>query len=172
VTRERGDLGAGSQVPYPHGLVVAGGEAKQQVNDYAGGSPVPSSVDLWGTCYNTNAPVEALETLLRKRPDPAAYADPFHRLEETVSEDSMRLHRALPQPKATMSYTYDLGATWRHQIVLEKVLDDHPLPHPECRTGQGDNPIEYYDPDDPADPVPFDGAAINELLNGLATAGY
>jgi hypothetical protein len=100
------------------------------------------------------------------------YADPFHRLEETASEDSMRLHQALPQPKATMSYTYDLGATWRHQIVLEKVLDEHPLPHPECLTGQGDNPIEYYDPDDPADPVPFDVAAINKLLNELATAGY
>jgi hypothetical protein len=56
----------------------------------------------------------------------------------------------------TMSYTYDLGATWRHQIVLEQVLGDHPLPQPECLTGQGDNPIEYYDPDDPADPVPFD----------------
>ena len=100
------------------------------------------------------------------------YADPFHRLEETASEDSMRLHQALPQPKATMSYTYDLGATWRHQIVLEKVLDDHPLPHPECLTGQGDNPIEYYDPDDPADPVHFDVAAINKLLNKLATEGY
>ncbi len=100
------------------------------------------------------------------------YADPFHQLEETASEDSMRLHQALPQPKATMSYTYDLGATWRHQIVLEKVLDDHPLPHPECLTGQGDNPIEYYDPDDPEDPVPFDVTAINKVLNKLATENH
>lgn len=100
------------------------------------------------------------------------YADPFHELEETASEDSMRLHQALPQPKASMSYTYDLGATWRHQIVLEKVLDDHPLPHPECLTGQGDNPIEYYDPDDPDDPVPFDVTAINKVLNELTTADY
>jgi hypothetical protein len=37
---------------------------------------------------------------------------------------------------------------------------------------QGDNPIEYYDPDDPADPVHFDVAAINKLLNKLATEGY
>jgi hypothetical protein len=100
------------------------------------------------------------------------YADPFHRLEETASEDSKRLHQALPQPKATMSYTYDLGATWRHQIVLEKILDEHSLPHPECLTGQGDNPIEYYDPDDPEDPVPFDVTAINEVLTKLATESY
>ncbi|MGH3621557.1 MAG: plasmid pRiA4b ORF-3 family protein, partial [Sciscionella sp.] len=97
------------------------------------------------------------------------YADPYHGLEETVPEYSMRLHQALSHPKATMSYTYDLGAGWRHEIVLEKVLREHPLPQPECLTGQGDNPIEHYDPDDPADPVPFDPAAINTLLHKLAT---
>jgi hypothetical protein len=97
------------------------------------------------------------------------YADPFHRLEETASEDSMPLYRALPRPTAKVSYTYDLGACWEHDIVLETVLDDHPLPHPECIAGQGDNPIEYYDPDDPEDPVPFDAAAINKRLRKLAT---
>lgn len=97
------------------------------------------------------------------------YADPFHGLEETVPEDLMRLHQALPRPRATLSYTYDLGARWRHEIVLEKILDEHPLPQPECLTGQGDNPIEYYDPDYPEDPVPFDAAAINKLLHKLAT---
>jgi len=97
------------------------------------------------------------------------YADPFHRLEETVPEHSIRLHQTLPHPTATMSYTYDLGANWRHEILLEKVLDQHPR-QPECVAGQGDNPIEYYDPEDPADPVPFDAEAINKVLRGLATA--
>jgi len=96
------------------------------------------------------------------------YADPYHGLEETVPEDSMRLHQALPHPKATMSYTYDLGASWRHEILLEKVLDEQ-VRQPECVAGRGDNPIEYYDPDDPADPVPFDAEAINKALRGLAT---
>jgi pRiA4b ORF-3-like protein len=100
------------------------------------------------------------------------YADPCHGLEETVPEDSMRLHQALSRPKATMSYTYDLGARWRHEIVLERVLDGHPLPQPECLTGQGDNPIEYYDPDDPEDAVPFDAEAINKLLHKLAAKRY
>lgn len=97
------------------------------------------------------------------------YANPCHGLEETVPEHTMRLHQALSHPKATMSYTYDLGASWKHEIMLEKIRTGHPLPHPECLTGHGDNPIEYYDPDDPADPVPFDAAAINELLHKLAT---
>lgn len=92
------------------------------------------------------------------------YADPYHPLEGTGSEDSVRLHQALPRPKATMDYTYDLGATWRHQIVLEKVLDEHALPHPRCVTGQGDNPIEYYDPDDPEEAIPLDVVAVNTLL--------
>jgi hypothetical protein len=42
----------------------------------------------------------------------------------------------------------------------------------ECLSGQGDNPIEYYDPDEQADPVPLDVAAINKRLNKLATADY
>lgn len=98
-----------------------------------------------------------------------SYADQFHRLEETVAEHTIRLHQALPHPKARISHTYDLGASWQHEILLEKVLDEHPEP-PECVAGQGDNPIEYYDPDDPTDPVPFNAEAINKRLRQLATA--
>jgi hypothetical protein len=95
------------------------------------------------------------------------YADPFHGLEETGAEDSVPLYRALPQRGARISHTYDLGASWEHEIVLEKVLDDHPLSYPECVTGKGDNPIEYYDPDDPAEPSPFDIEAVNKRLRKL-----
>src|SRR5437868_12109105 len=45
--------------------------AKPQVNSHTGGSPVPTVVDLGGTYYNTKPQVDALETLLRKLPDPA-----------------------------------------------------------------------------------------------------
>lgn len=100
------------------------------------------------------------------------YADPYHGLEETASEDSMPLYRVLPSPAAKMTHTYDLGACWRHEIVLEAVLDGHPLPHPECTAGLGDNPIEYYDPDDPQDPEPFDAAAVNNRLRKLTTSRH
>lgn len=95
------------------------------------------------------------------------YADPFHQLEETVPEDAMRLHRAFPRPKTAISYIYDLGATWRHEIVLEKVLEDHPMEPPKCIAGKGDNPVEYDDPDFPQDPVLFDADAINRRLRKL-----
>lgn len=96
------------------------------------------------------------------------YADPFHDLEETIPEYAMRLHQALPRPKATISQTYDLGACWQHEIMLEKVLNDHPLQRVECVAGEGGDPIEYYDPDDPEEPAPFDLAAINERLRKVA----
>lgn len=97
------------------------------------------------------------------------YADSFHGLEETVPEHTMRLHQALPHPKAAISHTYDLGASWKHEIALEKVLPERPLPQPEFVTGKGDNLIEYYDPDDPEEPVSFDAEAINKRLHKLAT---
>lgn len=65
-----------------------------------------------------------------------------------------------------MSYTYDLGGNWRHEILLEKVLHEH-LRQPQCVAGRDDNSIEYYDPEDPAAPVPFDTESIIKLLRGL-----
>lgn len=46
---------------------------------------------------------------------------------------------------------------------------DHPLPQPECVTGKRDNPIGYYDPEEPEDPLPFDAEAINTRLHKLTT---
>jgi hypothetical protein len=153
------------------------------------GSTVPVQqlkISLSGRCWRTvliaeNATLELLHRVIRAlfgwdddhlhlfTVGRRHYADPFHGLEETMPEFSMRLCRALPRPKATISYTYDLGAEWRHEIMLEKVLRDHPLPRPECVAGKGDHPIEYYDPDEPEDPVPFDAEAINKVLYKLAT---
>ncbi len=93
------------------------------------------------------------------------YADPFHGLEEAVPEYTMRLHRALPHPKATISHTYDLGARWQHEIMLEQILHEQDLPQAECVAGKGGDPIEYYDPEDPEEPAPFHAAAINERLH-------
>ncbi|HEY5855112.1 MAG TPA: plasmid pRiA4b ORF-3 family protein [Aldersonia sp.] len=96
------------------------------------------------------------------------YADPFHGLGDTLPEDTIRLHQALPRPKATISHEYDLGASWRHEILLEQTIDGHPG-HLECVGGKGADPIEYYDPDDPEDPAPFDADAIDRRLGELST---
>ncbi|SDH37874.1 pRiA4b ORF-3-like protein [Lentzea fradiae] len=100
------------------------------------------------------------------------YTDSFHNLDEMAPEDSIRLHQALPRPKATISHTYDFGSNRQHRIELEEVVDGHRLTHPECVGGRGDNPIEYYDPDDPEPAVPFDIEGVNERLKRLAEARH
>lgn len=92
-----------------------------------------------------------------------SYSDPFHRPDDCGDEFSRRLNRALPEPGSKITYVYDLGDCWTHEIALEAV---HPTgePHPLCTTGRGDNPIEHYHPDYPEDPTPFDQDAINKQL--------
>src|SRR6185437_5356523 len=50
---------------------------KPQVYSHAWGSPVPTFVDLGGTYYNTKPQLKALETLLRKLPDPTTPDPPL-----------------------------------------------------------------------------------------------
>ncbi|WP_433351991.1 plasmid pRiA4b ORF-3 family protein [Microtetraspora malaysiensis] len=91
------------------------------------------------------------------------YTDPFYPLENCGDEELCRLNRALPAPRTKLTYTYDLGDCWRHEIVLEKILDPE-LDVPICVDGHGDNPIEDYNPDYPEEPVPFDRNAVNRTL--------
>ncbi|WP_189241013.1 plasmid pRiA4b ORF-3 family protein [Planomonospora parontospora] len=93
------------------------------------------------------------------------YADPFHGLEECGDEYAYRVNRALPSPRSKVTYVYDLGDCWTHEILLEKVCEE--VDRPVCVGGRGDNPIEHYDPEYPEEPVPFDQDAVNERLAAL-----
>ena len=69
------------------------------------------SVDLGGTYYNTNTEVEALETLLRKLPDPTTPAPPpVDRLKPGRARqlDTSQI-QALIQGYTTGATTYELG---------------------------------------------------------------
>ncbi|MBG0814629.1 plasmid pRiA4b ORF-3 family protein [Planomonospora sp. ID82291] len=90
------------------------------------------------------------------------YADPFFGLEECGDEYACRVNRAMPSPRSKMTYVYDLGDCWTHEILLEKVCGE--VAHPVCAGGRGDNPIEHYDPEYPEEPVPFNQDAVNERL--------
>jgi hypothetical protein len=93
------------------------------------------------------------------------YSDPFWSLEETGDEFSTRIASVLPTPKRKIIYTYDLGAGWRHEIALEKVVDRGAgLDHPVCVAFGGDSPVEYPSEDDPEKPTPFDIVSVNRLL--------
>lgn len=92
------------------------------------------------------------------------YSDPFVGLEGAVDEDAVRVRDVLTSG-GTISYTYDLGACWEHEITLEQMLARDPgQDYPVCVAYKGDSPIEYWSEDEPEDPEPFDLADVNRKL--------
>ncbi|GAA1651354.1 hypothetical protein GCM10009828_095530 [Actinoplanes couchii] len=69
----------------------------------------------------------------------ARSADPDlgHRPEKPVT-----LKQVAPQAGARLLYRYDFGDDWRHQILVEKVLDRQDLPYPRCTGGRRAAPFE------------------------------
>jgi hypothetical protein len=90
-------------------------------------------------------------------------------------ENEITLAVAFRARKA-ISYTYDFGDDWRHEITLEKVVEPEPTTHPVCVDGRGDAPVEDCGGDGSAwitfdrtdDRVP-DGAGGRDRLSG---SGY
>jgi len=50
-------------------------------------------------------------------------ADPAFELEEAKSSKNATLQSVLPVPNSHISYEYDFGDGWEHQILLEKVVE-------------------------------------------------
>jgi hypothetical protein len=95
------------------------------------------------------------------------YSDPFMNLEQTGDEDAIRVRDATSSG-GKITYTYDLGEEWRHEITLEKTLARDPgQDYPVCVAFRGDSPVEYWSEDDPEEPEPFDLADVNRKLAGL-----
>jgi Plasmid pRiA4b ORF-3-like protein len=98
------------------------------------------------------------------------YSDPFVNLEGTAGEDAVRVRDVLTSG-GKISYTYDLGACWEHEIILEQTLARDPnQDYPVCVAYKGDSPVEYWSEDDPGEPVPFDMAEVNRELAALGEA--
>ncbi|MGO9219208.1 MAG: plasmid pRiA4b ORF-3 family protein, partial [Streptosporangiaceae bacterium] len=92
------------------------------------------------------------------------YSDPFVNLEGTADEGAVRVRDVLT-PGGNISYTYDLGACWEHEIALEQTLPrDRGQDYPVCVAYKGDSPAEYWSGDDPGEPEPFDLAEVNGKL--------
>jgi hypothetical protein len=95
------------------------------------------------------------------------YGDPFVDLEGTGDEAAVRVRDAVPAG-GKVTYTYDLGACWEHEITLERTLPrDHGQDYPVCVEFRGDPPVEYWSEDDPAEPEPFGLAEVNRKLAAL-----
>ena len=73
------------------------------------------------------------------------YSDPSFGLEETGEEEDVRVRDAF-RGKIKVGYEYDFGASWQHEITLQKVLPlDPTTTYPVCVAFQGESPEEYSD---------------------------
>jgi hypothetical protein len=103
----------------------------------------------------------------------ATYSDPSVPLEETRDEYAMRVLTALNAGGGKITYEYDFGAGWIHEIALQKTVPREPgADYPFCVKYSGDSPVEYpdYDSDEEQQPEPFDLEAVNHRLAALGTA--
>jgi hypothetical protein len=78
----------------------------------------------------------------------------------------------LRAPKDKMLYHYDFGASWKHDILLEKVLDTKEgQQYPFCTAGRQPAPEEYPDWDEErqeevsGNPQPFTVDGVNKILS-------
>jgi hypothetical protein len=57
--------------------------------------------------------------------------------------DSVTLQQVLTNQRDRLTYTYDFGDDWRHDITLEKILDPDPsVTYPRCTAGRRATPPE------------------------------
>lgn len=69
-------------------------------------------------------------------PDPDSWGD-------VRDEDEVTLAEALPRTKSKLVYEYDFGDSWKHVIVVEKILPPRASdPAPRCIAGQRAGPPE------------------------------
>jgi hypothetical protein len=82
-------------------------------------------------------------------------------------EDEITVAMALGRARKSISYVYDFGDSWQHEITLEKTLEPDPAStYPVCVNGRGDSPVENCGEDEPAW-IRFDQADVNTRLARL-----
>ncbi|MGH3922746.1 MAG: plasmid pRiA4b ORF-3 family protein, partial [Pseudonocardiaceae bacterium] len=95
------------------------------------------------------------------------YGDPFYS-PDLHDEETLRLSGAFTPSTRMITYLYDFGADWYHEVTCEKVFDlDVGATYPICITGSGDFPIEYWTEEDDQKSLPFDQDKINSRLARL-----
>ncbi|MFD6895321.1 plasmid pRiA4b ORF-3 family protein [Rhodococcus sp. NPDC060086] len=68
------------------------------------------------------------------------FADMFH---DVVAEETVAVATALPKVGAKLTYEYDFGDSWTHEIVVEAIGDVDPeAPRAVCTGGRGMAPAE------------------------------
>ena len=83
-----------------------------------------------------------------------------------------RILTALNAGGGKITYEYDLGAGWIHEIALQDKVPREPgASYPFCVKYSGDPPVECpdYDSDEEQQPEPFDLEAVNRRLAALGS---
>ncbi|MGG1630210.1 plasmid pRiA4b ORF-3 family protein [Rossellomorea sp. NRS-1567] len=78
------------------------------------------------------------------RPGVFEYPDEEYEFRSDLARDSKIaiIGNFIVSEKETISYTYDLGDNWEHQILLERITGDQRLTFPVCIKGKRNCPIE------------------------------
>jgi len=83
-------------------------------------------------------------------------------------EDKITLAAAFARARKPISYVYDFGDSWQHEIALEKAVESDPATaYPVCVDGRGAAPVEDCGEDE-SGWIPFDQAEINARLARVA----
>ena len=100
------------------------------------------------------------------------YSDPFFDLDgDEKDESGVRLREAFAGATTKIRYEYDFGASWWHEITMERTAERDPgATYPLCTGFSGDSPVEYWSEEDPQEPEPFDLAETNRHLAKLNNA--
>lgn len=97
------------------------------------------------------------------------YSDPFFNLHDLEMDDefAIRLRGVFTGATKKIRYQYDFGASWWHEVTLEKVQEREPRAvYPVCTAFASDSPVEYPSEEEPQEPEPFDMVATNRRLAG------
>lgn len=97
-----------------------------------------------------------------------SYGDPAFDIGD--DEDTVTLAEVFTRRRKKISYIYDFGDTWRHEITLERTVDPDPeMSYPVCTGGRGSSPLEdQWDYDDATAWKAFSQDEINASLAELA----
>lgn len=100
------------------------------------------------------------------------YGNPFAGIESVQDDQTIRIQDAMVLGAGALTYSYDFGAWWEHEVTLKRTLARATgQNYPACVAYEGDSPVEYWSDDDSVECEPFDQAEVNRKLAAFASLG-
>ncbi|MFD2416335.1 IS1096 element passenger TnpR family protein [Amycolatopsis pigmentata] len=89
------------------------------------------------------------------------------------NENKITIAEVFDRHRKSISYMYDFGDRWPHDIEMEKSAEPDPAAsYPVCVAGRGDAPVEdWCEGDDEPAWIPYDRADINARFARLSGGG-